>query len=110
MKKVTQFRYYGFKNTKNYPKTLSHSDLRSGYIFKNLGLILHLGIQAMPGTQFYLNDGDYPIMVGSTGIYELDLEGMSSIFSIKFTENSLNKIDASEDGLIIDVLYEGAGL
>lgn len=110
MKKITQFRYYGFQNTNNYPRTLSYSDLITGNIFRSLGLVLQIGIQAMPGTQFYLNKSNYPITIGSTGIYELNLEGISSLFSIKFTKDSLDNIDSSGDGLIIDVLYEGAGI
>jgi hypothetical protein len=49
-----------------------------------------LGIQAMPGTLFYLNNSKHAISVGTTGIYELNLEGLGQIFSIQFNRDSLN--------------------
>ena len=41
-----------------------------------------LGIQAPPGTKFYINSSTSPIMVGRTGIYELD-ESIN-VISLKF--------------------------
>jgi hypothetical protein len=35
---------------KNYPRDLSYGTLRTGNIFRNLGVVTHLGIQATPGT------------------------------------------------------------
>jgi hypothetical protein len=35
--------------------------------------IVQLGIQSVPGTKFYLNGSNNPIIIGNTGIYELDL-------------------------------------
>ena len=110
MKQVKQFRFYGTNNENNYPTNLTYGELRVGNIFRNLGLVLHLGVQALPGTLFYLNNSPHPIGVGSTGIYELDLEGLSQISSIRFDKASLDRVDGSEGTqLIIDVLYEGAG-
>jgi hypothetical protein len=43
-------------SNKNYPENLSYGELRAGNIFKNLGIVTHLGIQAIPGTVFYLNN------------------------------------------------------
>lgn len=110
MKQVKQFRYYGTLSEKNYPKTLSYGDLRIGNIFRNLGVVTHLGIQATPGTLFYLNNSQHPICVGSTGIYELNLEGLGQIFAIKFAQSSLDLIEETHDGLFIDVVFEGAGV
>lgn len=110
MKQVKQFRYYGSMSDKNYPRDLSYGTLRTGNIFRNLGVVTHLGIQATPGTQFYLNNSQNPICVGSTGIYELNLEGLGQIFAIKFDQASLDLVDLSHDGLFIDVVFEGAGL
>jgi hypothetical protein len=59
-------------------------------------------------------------MIGETGIYELDLEGVGRITSIKFNKDDLDKfypndleIDTKNDGqradrLLIDIVYEGA--
>ena len=55
----------------------------------------------------YLNNSIEPIIVGSTGIYELELEGISKISSLKFDSKSLKLIaDNPNAFLIIDVIYE----
>jgi ATP-dependent exoDNAse (exonuclease V) beta subunit len=54
-KAVKQFRYYGEGNTKNSERT-SRETLQNGDLFKNY-TILQLGIQTLPGTKFYLNEG-----------------------------------------------------
>lgn len=111
MKQVKQFRYYGSMSDKNYPASLTYAQLASGNIFRDLGVVTHLGIQAMPGTLFYLNNSKHAISVGTTGIYELNLEGLGQIFAIQFNRDSLNQIDTLEthQELLIDVVYEGAG-
>jgi hypothetical protein len=44
--------------------------------------IVHLGIQTLPGTKVYLNSNmDAPVIIGATGIYELDLEGTTGLIS-----------------------------
>ena len=95
----------------NYPSSLTFAQLVSGNIFRDLGVVTHLGIQATPGTLFYLNNSKNPISVGTTGIYELDLEGLGQIFAIQFNRESLNYLDEIEprQSILIDVVYEGAG-
>lgn len=106
-KKIMQFRYYGEKNSKNQPNNISKSNLATGQIFSNYFPITQLGIQTQPGTKFYLNNGTSPIIIGSTGIYELNLEGISSITQLSFDLTSLNLINRNPNGyLIIDVLGE----
>ena len=47
------------------------------------------------------------IMIGRTGIYELDLEGISTINLIKFDRSSMNLINQNKEAyLIIDYLFE----
>ena len=83
MKAIRQFRYYGsdlinnnFAKENNFPKDASFPErLVLGNIFQEYSAITKLGIQGRPGTTFYLNDSNYPIVVGETGIYEIDLEG-----------------------------------
>lgn len=104
-KVVKQFRYYSEDNPKN-SDGASIDTLRSGDLFKNY-TILQLGIQTLPGTKFYLNEGIDPIMVGYTGIYELDLENQTQIHALQFNLESLTTIHNSEGAyLIIDILYE----
>jgi hypothetical protein len=56
-----------------------------------------------------LNNATTPIIVGSTGIYELDLEGLSEITALAFEKDSLDRInDAANAYLIIDAICEMA--
>lgn len=114
-KYVKQFRYYGDGNKLTYPSNLTASLLATGNIFLDYNPISSLGIQAEPGTKFYINGSSNPIVVGTTGIYELDLEkGFGHIYSIKFDNSSLSAIKQYDtgvsslgaNGLIIDILYE----
>lgn len=111
MKQIKQFRYYGQESKNNYP-TLSnfYGTLTKGNLFASHGGITHLGIQGLPGTKFYLNNSTFPIEIGFTGIYELDLEGVGNIFAIKFDGTTLDKYDNpanSNARLLIDIVFEG---
>lgn len=110
MKYIRQFRYYGIGSKKNYPENLTYGELKAGNIFKDCGAVTQLGIQAIPGTLFYLNKSSHSIAVGSTGIYELNLEGIGTISTINFDQNTLDKIEENSDGIIIDIVYEGTGV
>lgn len=103
MKRVMQFRYFGSDDPRTYPK-IDFSE----NILRNYGNVSHLGIQAPPGVEFYLNSSTATITVGSTGIYELDLGNLGTIRSIRFPKSSLNNDDVKVYGIIVDVVYEGA--
>lgn len=106
MKKMYQYRYYGDSPNNNPPNLITH-DLKNGELFRSKNCITHLGIQAAPGTVFFLNRAkDSPIAVGKTGIYELDVNGCGFITSIIFSDLTLSKVN-EENGIIIDILYEG---
>lgn len=107
---VRQFRYYGDGNPLNYPSEVSYAALATGNIFKNTPGITQLGIQSDPDLRFYVNNSVDPIYVGATGIYELDLEGLGTISSIRIDRDSLKAIDydAKKNSLMIDIIYEGA--
>lgn len=110
-KVIKQYRYYNDEALKNQPSNLSQKELTEGSVFftDNLRSIIQLGIQTLPGTQFYINNSDknYPIIVGSTGIYELDLDGFSAINTLSFNDDSLRIIANTNNAfLIIDALYE----
>lgn len=106
-KQIKQFRYYNYKNSKNYPTNISITNLASGSIFSKYMPVIQLGIQSLPGTKFYLNNSNDPIIIGNTGIYELDLNGLSEITAIKFDTASINAIAINQNGyLIVDILYE----
>lgn len=107
---VKQFRYYGEDSNLNYPSDVTYSALATGNIFKNTPGITQLGIQADPDLKFYVNNGTDPIYVGATGIYEIDLEGLGTISSIRIDRDSLRAINyaSKKNSLMIDIIYEGA--
>ena len=107
-KHIMQFRYYEDNHTNNQPVELNAGQLVNGTVFAKYLPFTQLGIQALPGTRFFLNDNiEGPVIIGSTGIYELELEGISKINSLKFDSKSLKLIaDNPNAFLIIDVIYE----
>lgn len=113
-KKIKQFRYYAENDTnanpnytRNYPDSISARNLVSGSIFATSTPIVQLGIQALPGTRFFLNGNQYPIIIGNTGIYELDLQGQGEITALSFESRSINAIKENENAyLIVDIIYE----
>lgn len=110
MKQIMQFRYEGFRHKNNYPQFSDYdAELISKNIFRDYRLVSQLGIQGPPGLRFYLNEGANPITIGKTGIYELDLEHIGRIFSIRFDsqdiKNMFNKDQSNR--LIIDIVYDG---
>lgn len=122
-KSIRQFRFYGMpikdsngnitnEHTKaNYPENLDWERLHNGNIFSDYSAITKLGIQGRPGASFWLNDGQYPIYIGETGIYEIDLEGYGQIFKIQFDSATLDWYngDGKGDRLLIDIVFEGSG-
>jgi len=111
-KKIMQFRYYGENNDKNQPYNINKQSLASGSIFSEHQClpIVQLGIQTVPGSKFYLNNGTTPIIIGSTGIYELDLDGVSSITQLSFDPASITALDGNLNGyLIVDIICDVEG-
>lgn len=111
MKVMKQFRYYGENSSNNYPNGLVAEDLYSDNIFSGLGSITQLGIQGRPGTIIFLNGQEYPIILGETGIYEIDLQDRGQIYSIQFEKSQLidkaiypGSLDSNR--LLIDIIYE----
>lgn len=114
---IKQFRYYSENDARNQPyPTTSNTDsaatylnLCNGKIFKNNHVypILALGIQTLPGVKFYINGSPEPIIVGSTGIYELDVIDKAEIVNLAFDATTLLTVRDSDGGyLIIDMLYD----
>ena len=123
IKKVTQLRFFGDSNAylntadqdaiyhqidENQPNSLSSVDLSSGDAFLEYIPILQLGIQALPGTKFHLNANLDPVIIGASGMYELDLVNSSAVLtSLTCEKESLTKISKNPDGyLIIDIVYQ----
>lgn len=112
-KQVKQFRYYSEDNTgivSNYPSNINKKGLVSGENFTNYMPISKLGIQSVPGTKFYLNNSSSPIIVGHTGIFELDLNEQTEIIALQFDSKSIQFINDNINAyLIVDIIYEGEG-
>lgn len=109
-KKVKQFRFYSNTSTQNYGG-VSYNNLISGSAFSQYMPILQLGIQSLPGTKFYLNGSNNPIIIGTTGIYEIDLQGLTEINALQFDPGSINIINNNANAyLIVDIIYDGGGV
>lgn len=118
--KVKQFRYYNDKSSevaadkRNQPTTLdgtttliTSEHYANGDVFGKYFPVTQLGIQALPGTKFYLNGGTSPIIIGTTGIYELDLDSGIQITKITFDAQSIKDIASNENAfLLVDVMYD----
>ena len=107
---VKQFRYYGPGHPDNStdPVMPDHKNLLSGSLFASYMPIIQLGVQGLPGTELYLNNSRDSVVIGSTGIYELDLQGLAEITSLSFDNDTLNLIDEEQgqNFLLVDIIYE----
>ena len=106
VKKIEQVRYYNQNDrVRNQPNDLRMNRLVTGSVFKYP--IVQLGIQSLPGVKFYLNKSTSPIILGHTGIYDLELDGMTEITHLSFDAESLNLINSDMNSyLIVDFIYE----
>lgn len=111
-KVVKQFRYYSdTASSKNQPQNSTMLNFVSGAVFDGCYPILQLGIQTLPGTKFCLNNAVDPIIVGSTGIYELDIDGLAEIVKIQFKYESMETIRANDTAnLIVDIVYDDGSI
>lgn len=110
-----QIVYCNDNSIKNFPQDITAAQLVSGNAFKvNMasGLtslpIAQLGVQAPPGTKFYINNSSSPVIIGFTGLFEIDLTGGGSITNLHFDATSLDLIKQNDSAiLIIDLVYIG---
>ena len=112
-KTIQQYRFYNDGNANNYPANdnITKAILSDGRLFKydpDRGPIVQLGIQTLPGTRFYLNGAAEPVIVGTTGIFEVSLLNQNfGISDLQFNHQSLEIIEQAETGyLIIDIIYD----
>ena len=105
-KQIYQYRYYPMSTSRTQPEDLTEVSLVNGSIFASRMPITQLGIQTLPGVQFYLNGSTNPISVGATGIYELDMNAEAIITELRFSADSVQLIKNSNTAyLIIDTVY-----
>ena len=102
---IRQYRFDDINSSKNY-NINSVRDLVTGNFISGYAPIVQLGIQALPGTRFYLNDAIEPIIIGDTGIFEIELKGVIEISKIQFDCVSLDTIAKNKSAiLIVDTIY-----
>ena len=102
-----QFRYYKDNSDQNYPAGLTAASLVSGDAFNAYLPIQQIGIQALPGTKYYINGATNAAIVGSTGLFELDLSQGGYITALTFDNTSLGLISSNKEAyLIIDIIYK----
>lgn len=106
-KKVGQVRWFNSNSNYNWPSTITLDDFSIGTIFPKAVSITQIGIQTLPGTKIYINSSANPIIVGATGIYDLNVEGLTYITNILFDNASLRTIENNDNAyIIIDYIYE----
>ena len=116
MATVKQFRFFGYGNEDNYDggnseKGVTYNSLVSGdlFFYNNYKSAKQLGIQTIPGAKFCLGgkDQNYEIIVGKTGIYELNTEKLGiSINGLSFSGETVEMIDQNPNAyLIVDIIY-----
>lgn len=112
---VAQLRFYNHDNEKNIPSDVNkwinaNEDSTERYnLLSSYGAVVKLGIQALPGTKFYLNNNNIQqgIIINHTGVYELDLRNVTTtIGSLYFDPKSLAIVDSIDNAsIIVDILY-----
>lgn len=105
--KFKQFRYFGENSDQN---NISKIELISGSKFtQEIRTITQLGVRALPGTKFYINNNENPVIIGFLGIFELDLTDGGAITNLSFDQKSINSINENLHGgyIIVDILGEG---
>ena len=86
---------------------VSIDNLNTGSIFQSYLPLSQLGVRALPGTKFYINGNDNPVIIGFTGMFELVLDN-ATISSISFDKDSLEKIEKNDSAyLVVDMLGLG---
>ena len=108
MQRFQQIVYYNDTHPENnFPANIVASDLTEGRMFEGR-TFSQLGIQAPPGTKFYVNNGANPVIVGYTGLFQIDLTTGCSITNLHFAPDSLQFINDNDNlYLIVDMAFEG---
>lgn len=105
--KVKQFRYYNEGNENNSPVNGTMTDFITGDVFNAVTPILQLGVQTIPGAKVVFNEATDYVIIGSTGIFELDLKGQTFISRLQFQKETMELIRDNDSAfLIVDVIYE----
>ena len=76
--------------------------LENENILESYDGVSSLGIQAYPGTKIYLSQSEekFPIIIGSTGIYQVDLKDYGIISYLSIDQENMEE----DEDIIIDIL------
>lgn len=110
MAKMAQFRYYSDDNPNNsYPAVESenYSVFCADTAFRGYAPIHQFGIQTLPGTKIYINQSQNPIIIGGTGMLEIDCDATTAtINTFRIDQSSMEIIRNLPNGyLVIDIVY-----
>ena len=109
---IKQYRYFGEvnENSETVKSNVTKERLKGGSTEAALcpGNLTKLGIQTLPGVMFTVTQDNEYIIIGMSGIFELDLtNSITTINYLAIHPNSLNMIDNNPGGyIIIDMEYE----
>lgn len=96
------------ENHYNFPSGIKGVDLINGSAFSQYMPLSQLCIQAPPGTKIYFNDDNTPVIIGFTGLFEVNLDHGGAVYKMKFDSGSIQKIKNNNSALaIIDMVYLG---
>lgn len=105
-KRIKQFRFSANTNL-NAPDNITPQSLITGQIFYGYAPFLQLSIEALPGAKIYLNNSHEPVIIGSSGIFELGPLNHLEISSLAFDAQTVQA--AQENPLaqiIVNIMYE----
>ena len=118
--KIKQLRFYNAEadsngnivsDPNNAPSGVSYKYYCDDTSFRYFAPIYQLGSQTLPGTKVYFNQSTTPVIIGASGVYELDLTNTTAILnSIRIDPESMQTINDLPNGyLIVDLVYGGEG-
>lgn len=113
---IKQYRYYSDGNPNNQPAQNLTKDKICGIIsidnpYRDLyfqdKIIYQLGIQAIPGTKFYINGSTEPAIIGINGYFQINQNSDFIVNTLRFDEKSIKFIEKNPAALlIIDTIEE----
>lgn len=92
---------------------MNKDEINQENIFSSSQQVYKLGIQGYPGLKFLINTQQTKdtnqvspnLIIGNTGIFEIDLEGTGSyITDLSFSDQTIIDLPSP---IIIDIMYEG---
>lgn len=106
-KKVGQICWYRDGSNDNNPRSITLSRFRAGTIFPKSYPIVKLEVQTLPNVEIYINAHPNPVKTDAEGKLLLDVQGLTKITSVNFSNASLKRIaDNSNASILINYVYE----